>query len=910
MAPPAENSGFPAWLLRSRIAPPRQLRQLVERPRIGRFLDKARPGQIVLACAPPGFGKSVALAQWAGAFERKSMPDFVIEAALLSKEVNGADVAKRGRRTAWLSIDAADDPATLLEYLRVALHGAGLQVLRASGVPANPTLELQALLAGIEGSAAHWVLVLDDVERASLAVHRDVIDPLCRFLPDNAILALATRETNLLDLSSHSERGLLLTLSSDVLRFDRDEVQLLWGASATRAQVRTVEQRSGGWPALLQVMLEQGSRSYFETASTAAGSATAAAGFFEARLLARLEEPVREALLRLSLLVSFPPSIARELLKSGPSELEAMLGRLSTLGVLSRTETATGIEYAVYPLVRDYLAMRFTAQEPASARELHRDAAHVYLRHGDFVAATRHAAAVGDDALLADIVESVEPLMLGVREGFPRLRQILRLVPDTMARERPRIGYACIANNIKVGRLKDAEGLFLEMEARAKIQIEAYSSPVVQFERAMALSLLAVYKGTPIGESEFRAFDTFPASTPLLAPIVRSLVETLRSFVWQLHSRFGEAERASRLSTTHAEEAGSPYAAYFNYCDLGMFAGVQGRLEEAFDLFDTGDRLCASTVRTDERLSSIRDAFRLELEHEAAAPGTSPAARLKNVCIRLPSLEGWPDIYSAAFRTFSEQLFLSGDLSGALAILEVGLDYLNEQEIIGAPVVLMAQRAMLLALAGRLAEARTEFEGTAATRLPAKDLLARPWRESEALIEAEAAIALAAGEAGSQWLPAGIRFAGRHGNARSEMRFRTWQRSLASANCTGARSPADVGRAKNNERRLEALLRATQFNRTAELTRNALASQGTRQPAIRRGGLKVVPTPVRSPFYMTPREFDVIACLERGLSDKAIAKELSITAHGVRYHLKRIYAKLHVKDRAEARRKAGKLGVM
>ena len=54
----------------------------------------------------------------------------------------------------------------------------------------------------------------------------------------------------------------------------------------------------------------------------------------------------------------------------------------------------------------------------------------------------------------------------------------------------------------------------------------------------------------------------------------------------------------------------------------------------------------------------------------------------------------------------------------------------------------------------------------------------------------------------------------------------------------------------------------------------------------------------------------MIACLERGLGDKAIAIELGITAHGVRYHLKRIYAKLHVRDRAEARQKAVELGLM
>jgi LuxR family maltose regulon positive regulatory protein len=38
--------------------------------------------------------------------------------------------------------------------------------------------------------------------------------------------------------------------------------------------------------------------------------------------------------------------------------------------------------------------------------------------------------------------------------------------------------------------------------------------------------------------------------------------------------------------------------------------------------------------------------------------------------------------------------------------------------------------------------------------------------------------------------------------------------------------------------------------------------------------------------------------------------DLGITPHGVRYHLKRIYAKLHARDREEARTKAARLGLV
>jgi len=122
---------------------------------------------------------------------------------------------------------------------------------------------------------------------------------------------------------------------------------------------------------------------------------------------------------------------------------------------------------------------------------------------------------------------------------------------------------------------------------------------------------------------------------------------------------------------------------------------------------------------------------------------------------------------------------------------------------------------------------------------------------------------------------------------RTEVRLRRWQQALTAT----------------DETRLAKLEQQSGFRRTLVLLSGLL-----KKP--KRAGITVSAAPVRSPHYLTPREFDVFACLERGLGDKAIAKELGITAHGVRYHLKRIYAKLHVSDRAEARRKASQLGLL
>jgi DNA-binding NarL/FixJ family response regulator len=60
---------------------------------------------------------------------------------------------------------------------------------------------------------------------------------------------------------------------------------------------------------------------------------------------------------------------------------------------------------------------------------------------------------------------------------------------------------------------------------------------------------------------------------------------------------------------------------------------------------------------------------------------------------------------------------------------------------------------------------------------------------------------------------------------------------------------------------------------------------------------------------LTPREVEILALVGEGLSNKAIARRLSISAHTVKYHLEAVFAKLGVRSRAEAVTRGLRLGV-
>ncbi len=65
---------------------------------------------------------------------------------------------------------------------------------------------------------------------------------------------------------------------------------------------------------------------------------------------------------------------------------------------------------------------------------------------------------------------------------------------------------------------------------------------------------------------------------------------------------------------------------------------------------------------------------------------------------------------------------------------------------------------------------------------------------------------------------------------------------------------------------------------------------------------------VAEQFILSQREQSILKCIELGMTYKEIGADLDISSHTVHSHIKRIYEKLHSKDRTEALANARKGG--
>ena len=102
-------------LIESKLHPPWLRPGIVARTALVERLLAAPAGAVVCVVAPPGYGKTTLLAQWA---------------------------QRKGHRVGWITVDSHDnDPAVLLTYLAVALDRIApidLEVFKVLASPATP----------------------------------------------------------------------------------------------------------------------------------------------------------------------------------------------------------------------------------------------------------------------------------------------------------------------------------------------------------------------------------------------------------------------------------------------------------------------------------------------------------------------------------------------------------------------------------------------------------------------------------------------------------------------------------------------------------------------------------------------------------------------------------------------------
>ena len=369
--------------------------EILDRKRLTAELVGARKPFVLLA-APPGFGKTTLLHQWADADDRSF---------------------------AWVSLDAASNDPVLfwsriietLGAVESSIEGASRLALRAP----HPDI-----VAGVVPLLAHdlargkrdVVLVLDDYHVIENDACHSSLSLFLAWLPFNVTVALATRVDPSLAVASLRARGELFELRAADLAFTaREEATFLndrLRLGLPAALVGDLRRRTEGWPAGVYLAALSLKKTDDKAGFVAAfsGSNRHVVDYLTEVVLDTLDAETREFLVEVSILDSVCGPLA-----------DAVTGREGSAEILEELERANlflvGLDddrdwYRFHQLFCELLRGQLARRGDERMQELHRRAFAWYAEAGHTAAAVHHGIVAGEVEAAAE---------LAGRQWVPRL---------------------------------------------------------------------------------------------------------------------------------------------------------------------------------------------------------------------------------------------------------------------------------------------------------------------------------------------------------------------------------------------------------------------------------------------------------------------------------------------------------
>jgi LuxR family maltose regulon positive regulatory protein len=915
-------------LLTSRLSIPLARPQLVPRPRLLKQLDEGLAHKCTLVCAPAGSGKTTLLAAWARSSSQQGIP------------------------VAWLSLEDSDnDPRRFWSYFVAALQTIQtdigseiLSLLHSSQPPPYDTL-LVMLMNALAAIPQTIALVLNDYHVIDTPALHHALTVLLDHLPAHVHLFIAGRSDPPLPLARLRARNELLELRAEELRFTEEEaadfLRQTMDLALPDQVIAALESRTEGWVAGLQLMAlslkgHEDTNSLLTTFTTSPFPHRHIADYLIQEVLEQQPEPVRTFLLHTCILNRLTSALCQAL--SETTGAQEMLRLLEQRNIFLVPLDEQRIWYRYHQLFANVLRHYVRETTPELLPTLHRRASDWYEQQSDYPEAIDHAIDATDVERAAELIEKLCEATNWQYSEYARLRKWLQALPATVIQARLPL---CVlyASSIVLSYPLDADQREAAEEylRHAQRSLASGKESPGQYDHARRqaiegaiaanLSALVRIRGEIAAAREY-AFQAL-AMLPRKKIVYRDLAA--RTLV-NIYLNHGDTEAANRALEEFALLGGTAQDSFVVLNALTSMATIQtlrGELLQAFATYQEIIRRAEQKLKQWQPLWSYMGLGGILLEWNALDEAES-------YLMRALEIAGKTDNLDALFNSYQQLLLLywaRGDIKHAAACIDN-----IELILLKAPHfaqnlfnnVCKALRAWLALACGDLAAARR----WAQSYQHANDIDAEQFtqtRMAELIILVRVYLANTMPATALQLLERLLPIAEKMQRTHNIIWILILQALALSAQGNTKRAIATLLRALElaepggyirifvNEgapvaallsQALEAL-QATgssiEQRVSVEYVRALLAALEQQTPAKKKAEKPLYSQ--ENPATLSKREREVVYLMSLGLSDREIAQRLVLTENTIKTHAKRIYARLDVKNRAQAVTQARELGL-
>ena len=903
-------------LFLGKFEPPHLNQNVVNRTSLYSGVSNFPDEHLTLVVAPAGYGKTTLLVQWYYSLKTT------------------------GIRAGWLSLDENEDDA--VEFTRHLLFAAlegGVPfgeltpMMQTGAQNLTPRSGAATLLSKIKLFQRPFVLFIDDYHKVKSAECLDVLSYLIDWAPDNFRLVTATRIRPALDLASLKLENKLSIIDTDDLRFSLHDCIQFLGNDFAESDMQSLVLQTEGWPVALRLLQTSKNISGNAGVETIIGPKIDLTFYLEEQIFSRLDDIEQDFLMMTSLPNRFNGEIANVLMQR--TDGWEILDRLEQRSLLIVPLDSRRRWFRYHDLFREFLKDRLRRKKGEKVESLHTLMADWLVQKGYYADALSHCLENHNYTFAAEVLEKAGGWRVGLRGGMSILHKA-KQIPEDVIKDYPLARLALIYHHMQTSNVRLARKHYELLRADTdnfRTQGGQELGAAIRNDCRIVECAIRLYEDIVIRSDFVEKINQELDRQQEVDPLIRTLID--KNFAMFAYYDGGKYEQCIKIGTEAIREFGKQEALYaLNYVNLyvGLAYTHLGQFHDAKNYFRHAIDYASKFFPFDYHILAGQLFLGLiDLENNYL---NKSLHTFESVVRQLPrDIDGWIPCYEVGFCGLANTFAAIGDKDQALETIDDAQNFSESSrfhrlwmtleilradlavqfgDIDGAEGILDSKRARQL-LEGRtesphyslrahehaiIVKARLLFAGaeyeSVADQLAQIDALtegnARPWIEIKAhVLRGAAALALGDTDEAFAALDRSLELAEKAELIKSLLDETPLIRKQCSSGAGGASE-------KSFAKFLGAL---DKFERRYSSRKTSAFGE---QQASAFSSSEIIEK-------LAPRERDVLDMLVLGMSNKEIARNLSLAESTIKSYRKTLYKKLQVVRRSQVIEKARELGL-